>query len=296
MTTSQLKYTALIFMTIDHIGAFIPGTPIWLHYIGRLAAPIFFFVAVEGIMHTVNRKKYLLRLYISSVLMSAAEYVIETFCNIIVDNNIFASILFGTAIVYILEEFRDNRRKRNLLLLAFVCWQIVTIVLLGTFIYFDVFESTCITNLIAVILGNYLVGGEGAMYLTLAILLFYLLRDSKKRLALGYIAYCILFSALTVFKGATYCYEIAARLFNRTAADIFVRFPLFEVLGLPISGNILGASYFSLAFKSFYQWMMIFALPIILLYNGERGRYPKWLFYAYYPLHIFALALIGSVL
>lgn len=61
MTTSRLKYTALIFMTIDHIGAFIPGTPIWLHYIGRLAAPIFFFVAVEGIMHTVNRKKYLLR-------------------------------------------------------------------------------------------------------------------------------------------------------------------------------------------------------------------------------------------
>lgn len=77
MTTSQLKYTALIFMTIDHIGAFIPGTPIWLHYIGRLAAPIFFFVAVEGIMHTVNRKKYLLRLYISSVLMSAAECLLS---------------------------------------------------------------------------------------------------------------------------------------------------------------------------------------------------------------------------
>ncbi len=72
MTTSQLKYTALIFMTIDHIGAFIPGTPIWLHYIGRLAAPIFFFVAVEGIMHTVNRKKvsfaalYFKRSYVSS--------------------------------------------------------------------------------------------------------------------------------------------------------------------------------------------------------------------------------------
>ena len=147
MTTSQLKYTALIFMTIDHIGAFIPGTPIWLHYIGRLAAPIFFFVAVEGIMHTVNRKKYLLRLYISSVLMSAAEYVIETFCNIIVDNNIFASILFGTAIVYILEEFRDNRRKRNLLLLAFVCWQIVTISPLWIFNYFVILSISHIHNL-----------------------------------------------------------------------------------------------------------------------------------------------------
>ncbi len=43
-----------------------------------------------------------------------------------------------------------------------------------------------------------------------------------------------------------------------------------------------------------FQWMMIAALPFIILYNGERGRYSlKYLFYAFYPLHIWILYFIG---
>lgn len=39
-----------------------------------------------------------------------------------------------------------------------------------------------------------------------------------------------------------------------------------------------------------YQWMMIAALPFIMLYNGERGRHSlKYLFYTFYPLHIWVL-------
>ena len=34
------------------------------------------------------------------------------------------------------------------------------------------------------------------------------------------------------------------------------------------------------------QWAMVFALPFMLLYNGERGRGLKYFFYLYYPLHI----------
>jgi len=42
-----------------------------------------------------------------------------------------------------------------------------------------------------------------------------------------------------------------------------------------------------------YQWMMIAALPFIILYNGERGPHSlKYLFYAFYPLHIWALYII----
>ena len=45
-----------------------------------------------------------------------------------------------------------------------------------------------------------------------------------------------------------------------------------------------------------YQWMMIFALPLILCYNGKKGRGLKWLFYAFYPVHIYLLYLLGSLL
>lgn len=46
------------------------------------------------------------------------------------------------------------------------------------------------------------------------------------------------------------------------------------------------------------QLGVVLAIPLLALYNGERGRNPKankafkWLFYVYYPLHLLVIALI----
>ncbi|PFW56203.1 hypothetical protein COL13_16590 [Bacillus cereus] len=43
--------------------------------------------------------------------------------------------------------------------------------------------------------------------------------------------------------------------------------------------------------------MMIFALPFLLLYNGERGynkTWAKYMFYVFYPVHIWTLYIIGQ--
>ncbi|HIX64425.1 MAG TPA: hypothetical protein H9852_08375, partial [Candidatus Mediterraneibacter colneyensis] len=45
-----------------------------------------------------------------------------------------------------------------------------------------------------------------------------------------------------------------------------------------------------------FQWMMIGALPLMLLYNNKRGRNTKWFFYFFYPIHIILLALLSNVL
>jgi hypothetical protein len=40
------------------------------------------------------------------------------------------------------------------------------------------------------------------------------------------------------------------------------------------------------------QWMMVFAIPLLLLYNGQRGRggrFDKYFFYLFYPAHIYLL-------
>jgi hypothetical protein len=38
-----------------------------------------------------------------------------------------------------------------------------------------------------------------------------------------------------------------------------------------------------------FQWLMVFAVIPMLLYNGKRGRGGKYFFYAYYPAHIYIL-------
>lgn len=53
---------------------------------------------------------------------------------------------------------------------------------------------------------------------------------------------------------------------------------------------------FENAFYNNYQWMMIFSLPLILLYNGKKGYGLKYLFYVYYPVHVFLLFLISGII
>ena len=43
----------------------------------------------------------------------------------------------------------------------------------------------------------------------------------------------------------------------------------------------------------FFMWL---ALPLILSYNGQRGRGMKYLFYVYYPAHVYILAIAASLL
>ena len=74
INSNQLKVIALAAMTIDHMTSVIwPNYPtdwwiILLHIIGRLAAPIFWFMVSEGYHYTRNVKKYLLRLFVFAVI------------------------------------------------------------------------------------------------------------------------------------------------------------------------------------------------------------------------------------
>lgn len=56
--------------------------------------------------------------------------------------------------------------------------------------------------------------------------------------------------------------------------------------------------YFSLenAFYHNYQWMMIFAVPLMMIYNGKRGHGLKYFFYLYYPAHIFLFFYISGII
>lgn len=45
------------------------------------------------------------------------------------------------------------------------------------------------------------------------------------------------------------------------------------------------------------QWWSLLAVPLLALYNGQRGKWKlKWLFYLYYPAHLGGIWLIGQVI
>ena len=74
LTGNKLKLIAILSMTLDHVICVLyPNYPtdwwiIGLHLLGRLAAPIFWFMVSEGYHYTRNVKKYLLRLFIFAVI------------------------------------------------------------------------------------------------------------------------------------------------------------------------------------------------------------------------------------
>ena len=145
------------------------------------------------------------------------------------------------------------------------------------------------------VLGSYIYSAEGAFYLSMMIVLFYLCRNSKKATAAAYIAYCMVYAGMTILRVPYRVDQLIAGMGAGTTVREIVRLP-FEIVGFHIMESMAGVPILQLAFRYHYQWMMVFALPMILAYNGKRGEYPKMLFYVYYPAHLFALALLSIVI
>ena len=87
------------------------------------------------------------------------------------------------------------------------------------------------------------------------------------------------------------------RLSKKKMAAMYLVFSLGLCLSSSIAWYALGMSAWDAFFGIQYQWMMVFALPILWCYNGKKGKFSfKYLFYLFYPLHIWALYTLSTQL
>lgn len=117
-STFNLKIIGIVLMVIDHVHQmFVPfGLPAWLDWFGRPVATIFFFTSVIGYSHTHDKKKYMIRLYIFMVLMTAFTTLLEKavhYDQVVLINNIFRDLFTGTLFMAGIDQFKAVKKETS---------------------------------------------------------------------------------------------------------------------------------------------------------------------------------------
>jgi len=99
LSTTGLKLTAVLTMTLDHVGyAFFPEVML-LRFFGRLAMPLMAFVMAEGYAHTQNKKKYAARLFAFALISQLPYY----FALGLKQGNVLFTLLISFLLLWVCE-------------------------------------------------------------------------------------------------------------------------------------------------------------------------------------------------
>ena len=263
----MLKTLAMIIMLTDHIGAFLiePSDPIYwpLRTVGRLAFPIFCFLIAEGAYYTRSMPKYLASLAAFAFISTPPYNLVHGSPWNSPDNvNVYFTLFLGLAAIYSISGLPQAVFRR-----------------LGKSRLAESKAACAIFGLplcTLCYLAAYWMNTDYGEYGVAAILLFWLLRRRP-------VDAWICFTLLTfVF----FNFFILNR--NELGDPEYSRINLYNVVTKLVNKPDAELYYFS-------QKQMYAPLAFIpcLLYNGRRGdrrgKCIKYLFYAFYPLHLWVL-------
>lgn len=264
ITGFVLKMAAIVGMTANHVShIFMPVLPVvvgeLLFWLGGITFPIMAFLLVEGYRHTSSLRRYAARLAVFAVI-----------------SQIPFSLLFGSM----------GNVLITLLIGLLLLWAYDTIPSRAAF-------AAILFAALAISLWC-----DWAVIGPLMILAFYALRPQGHTRS---ILTCMLIPyAMTVISSAFYLSQAASGVDGLTlsgSAALVTSTARFDdavpILGLPADF----ASTFVVQTCNLGYAIVGYTLATLLLlqYRGQRGRPLKWLFYAYYPGHLFAIWLIAKM-
>ncbi|MCL2034165.1 MAG: conjugal transfer protein TraX [Oscillospiraceae bacterium] len=221
----QLKIIMLVLMLLDHMQLFLfPRELLPAHYVARVVAPVFAFLAAQGMVYTRNRLRFVLRLSLFGVIMALGNFILYLKTGYEIPNNIFFSLAIGAAAIYVIDELRQSKG------FYIALWLAVVVILAFVTPY-------C----------------EGGFLVPVIMLIFYYLRNRRP----------VMYAVYVIGYGLQFL-----------------------------------MAYFNTGYLQ-PQFYMIFAVIPIMLYNGRRGpdtAFAKYLFYGFYPLHVWILFIISGII
>ena len=262
LSDTSLKEIALALMVLDHIHYFFSFTgavPEWFSMLGRVSAPLFLFCTAEGFAHTHDRRTYLLRLWAMGAGMGLVQFVVGVGLGRRADgfypmNGILRDLTVACLLWQGIDWLRQRRLGRALALVGGVgvLWPAVSLALVAAL---PPAGQLPLYFLSWTVLPNWAFSTDGGVGFILGGVLLYALRGRRKIQVLAWAAW-----AFWIDMGS-------------------VSYLLRMGGGVSLGQAMLLS----------YQWMEVFAAPLMLLYNGQRGAGHKQLFYWFYPAHVYGL-------
>ena len=144
LTAAVLHIIAMTLMLMDHLWATLLPAREWLTCAGRVAFPIFAFMAVEGYFHTRSFKKYILRMLLFAVLSEIPfDLMYGGTWFYPVHQNVLWTFLLGLLGVWLMEQVRKKGKTWMYLL---VCVLVVLAgLVLGTLCMVDYYVVGVLT-------------------------------------------------------------------------------------------------------------------------------------------------------
>lgn len=268
LSDTSLKEIALALMVLDHIHYFFSFTgavPEWFSMLGRVSAPLFLFCTAEGFARTHDRRTYLLRLWAMGAGMGLVQFVIGVGLGRRADgfypmNGILRDLTVACLLWQGIDWLRQRRLGRALALVGGVgvLWPAVSLALVAAL---PPAGQLPLYFLSWTVLPNWAFSTDGGVWFILGGVLLYALRGRRKIQVLAWAAW-----AFWIDMGS-------------------VSYLLRMGGGISLGQAMLLS----------YQWMEVFAAPLMLLYNGQRGAGHKQLFYWFYPAHVYGLYAVSCV-
>lgn len=268
-----IKIIAILSMTLDHIGffliqyannvGFLGQLGVIFRSIGRLALPLFVFLAVEGALHTKSIGKYILRLVIIMIPILIFQIVAEFgFHSSFYQGNIFIDLILGVLLVWLL-----GKKKWSFLAVLPIAYSVLSF-------FCFAYEKANVGTMIWWF--PYFIRTQYDIFSVLLFIAFYL----------SYKIVPFLFKQRgldpELHKNNNY-YRLTLNITS------IVALVLISSMHYAIGNYILPIPNFATYWDASNQFYAVLASVPILLYSGERDYNAKWfkiVTYLYYPVHL----------